>query len=114
MKVLVSALGAALLVAGASALSVSAQQPRCKDEIYRSAGNAQLRPLTREQELRGNGVAYQKAVRNWEREVAATHGKAWMRYDRARRKSKDCKAASSGAVGKNFIRCEVSGQPCAN
>ena len=114
MHRLVCALAAALVVAGALAMPVDAQQPRCKDEVYRSAANAQFRPRTRERELAGNGVAYQKAVRNWEREVAATHGRAWARYDRARRKTKQCRAASEGAVGRNFIRCEVSGQPCAN
>jgi hypothetical protein len=95
--------------------------PNCKGEMIKASGNAVWRPFSREKELDGKGAAFANAVANWQREVRSKYGELWMQYERARgkdggpvgRSDFDCVQTSFGVIGKNIVRCTISGDPCA-
>ena len=91
----------------------------CKGDRISASGSAVSRPFSRQKELAGKGAAFANAVITWQREVRTKYGEFWMQYERARgkdggrvsREDFDCQDAR--VSGKNFIRCTISGDPCA-
>jgi len=93
-------------------------EERCKRELIKASGNAVWRPFSRKRELAGEGAAMQNAIANWQRQVRSKYGEQWMVWDRSgdpeqgRDLRKDCVAASIGTIGRNVIRCTITGYPC--
>jgi hypothetical protein len=109
-----AAVGAALLMAGAMVEPVSAQGDACKSEYVTASGRGKFRPFTKTKELEGRGSAFSDAVATWEREVAATLGDRWKKWEEAKDKTFECAPTKSGKIiGSSFIGCTIKGRPCA-
>jgi hypothetical protein len=110
-----AAAGAALLIAGATVEPASAQGDACKTEYITASGRGKFRPFTKNKELEGRGSAFADAVATWEREVAATLGDRWKKWEEAKDKTFDCAPTGSGKViGASFIGCTIKGRPCSD
>jgi hypothetical protein len=108
-----AAAAAALLIAGATVEPVSAQGDTCKSEYVTASGRGKFRPFTKTKELEGRGSAMVDAVAAWEREVAATLGDRWKKWDEAKDKTFECAPTKSGKIiGSSFIGCTIKGRPC--
>jgi hypothetical protein len=108
-----AAAGAALLIAGATIEPAGAQGDACKSEYVTASGRGKFRPFTKTKELEGRGSAMVDAVATWEREVAATLGDRWKKWDEAKDKTFECAPTKSGKIiGSSFIGCTIKGRPC--
>jgi hypothetical protein len=95
---------AAVLLTAVFAVSVNAQDDRCKDEQIKASGKATFW---------GNTRATRLAIDNWQREVRQKYGETFMDFTKARGVSVDCGAAGIGTIGSRMKRCNVSGYPCS-
>jgi hypothetical protein len=110
-SVLLAAACATLFAAGVSVGPAIAQEAACKDESIQTSGKARFRIFSKELELQGHGTAKDRAIANWEKEVASKFGNRWRRWGNAKDTTSQCETAGK-FVGRFTIECTVSGRPC--